>query len=144
MSRTDGFVEYTLELLEPLGPVQARRMFGAWGVYLHGRMFGIVDEGQLYLKTDDVTREAFRAAGCKPFTFESRGKVMETGYLTPPPDVGDDARELMPWARRAVEASERAAARKAPRGRRASAVAKVPLAKKGSSAKRAARPKGRR
>lgn len=115
MARTDSFVEYTVELLEKLGPVQARRMFGAWGLYFGGRMFGIVDEGQLYLKTDDVTKPDFQAAGGRPFTFESKGKVMETGYWTPPTDASDDAYALLPWARRAVDAAQRAALKKAPK-----------------------------
>ncbi|RYZ13123.1 MAG: TfoX family protein, partial [Myxococcaceae bacterium] len=65
MPRMDSFVEYTVELLEPLGPVQARSMFGGWGLYFGGRMFGLIIQGQLYLKTDDVTRPDFEAEGCR-------------------------------------------------------------------------------
>lgn len=130
MARTDSFVEYVVELLEKLGPVQARRMFGGWGLYFGGRMFGLVGDGQLYLKTDDVTRPDFQAAGCRPFVIESRGRHVETGYWTAPADASDDAYELLPWARRAVDAAARAALKKAPKKKPAEKKAVAPATSK--------------
>lgn len=114
MARMDSFVEYTLELLEPLGPVQARAMFGGWGVYHAGRMMGLIVEDRLYLKTDDTTRPAFAAAGGEPFIYDpGHGrKPVAMSYWTPPADASDDAHALLPWARRAVEAALRAAQKK--------------------------------
>jgi DNA transformation protein len=120
MARTDSFVEYTVELLEKLGPVQSRSMFGGWGLYFGGRMFGLIAEGQLYLKVDDVTKPDFKAAGCRPFVYEGAGKAVEMGYWTPPTDAADDAYALLPWARRAVDAAQRAALKKAPKKKKAS------------------------
>ncbi|RYZ35353.1 MAG: TfoX family protein [Myxococcaceae bacterium] len=127
MPRTDSLVEYTLELLEPLGPVQARSMFGGWGLYFGGRMFGIIIQGQLHLKVDDVTRADFEAEGCRPFVYESRGKAQPMNYWTPPADAEDNSRMLLPWARRAVDAANRAAMKKA--------AAKKPTAKKAPAKK---------
>ncbi|HLM46258.1 MAG TPA: TfoX/Sxy family protein [Myxococcaceae bacterium] len=122
MARMDSYVEYTLELLEPLGPVRARAMFGGWGLYQGGRMFGLIAEDRLYLKTDDTTRAAFEAAGGEPFIYDSGkgGKPVTMSYWTPPPDAADDAHALLPWARRAVEAALRAAAKKKPAAKQAS------------------------
>lgn len=129
MARMDSFVEYTLELLEPLGPVQARAMFGGWGLYYGGRMMGLIVEDRLYLKTDDTTRPDFEAAGGEPFVYDSgKGKPVTMSYWTPPADASDDAHALLPWARRAVDASLRAAQKK-------SAPAKKPAAKKSAPAK---------
>ncbi|NTX15114.1 TfoX/Sxy family protein [Myxococcus sp. CA056] len=130
MARTDSFVEYVVELLEKLGPVQARRMFGGWGLYFGGRMFGLIGDGQLFLKVDDVTRPDFQAAGCRPFIFEGGGKTVALGYWTPPADASDDAYELLPWARRAVDAAARAALKKAPKKKPAAAAKKAPAEKK--------------
>lgn len=115
MPEMDSYVKYTLELLEPLGPVQARAMFGGWGLYYSGMMIGVIVEGRFYLKTDELTRPAFEAAGCEPWTYDSaRGKSPTTmPYWTPPTDASDDAQALLPWARRAVDAAQRAAAKKA-------------------------------
>ncbi|WP_257450962.1 TfoX/Sxy family protein [Archangium lipolyticum] len=114
MARMDSYVEYTLELLEPLGPVQARNMFGGWGLYQGGRMFGLIAEDRLYLKTDDTTRPAFESAGGEPFVYDAgKGrKPVTMSYWTPPPEASDDAHALLPWARRAVEAALRAAQKK--------------------------------
>jgi DNA transformation protein and related proteins len=110
MARQNAYVEYTLELLEPLGPVRARAMFGGWGVYLGGRMFGLIIEERLYLKTDELTRPGFETAGGEPFVYDAgKGrKPVTLSYWTPPPDAVDDALALLPWARRAVEAALRA------------------------------------
>lgn len=135
MARTDSFVEYTVELLEKLGPVQSRSMFGGWGLYFGGRMFGLIAEGQLFLKVDDVTKPDFQAAGCKPFVYEGGGKAVEMGYWTPPADAADDAYALLPWARRAVDAAQRAALKKAPKKK---AAEKKPAARKAAPKKKAA------
>jgi DNA transformation protein and related proteins len=125
MARMDSYVEYTLELLEPLGPVQARAMFGGWGVYHGGRMMGLILADRLYLKTDDITRPAFEAAGGEPFVYAAgKGRQPVTmSYWTPPADASDDAHALLPWARRAVDAASRAAQKK-------SAAKKKPAVKK--------------
>ncbi|NMO19330.1 TfoX/Sxy family protein [Pyxidicoccus fallax] len=139
MAQMDSFVEYTVELLEKVGPVQARRFFGGWGLYLGGRMFGFVADGQLFLKADDVTLSDFQAAGGRPFTFESGGKPMETSYWTPPSDAADDAYALLPWARRAVDAAQRAALKKAaPKKKAAAKKQPAPTAKKAPARKKAA------
>jgi DNA transformation protein len=135
----DSFVQYNLELLEPLGPVQARAMFGGWGLYYGGMMFGLIAEGRLYLKVDEATRPAFEAAGCEPFVYDSgKGKPpVAMSYWTPPTDASDDAHALLPWARRAVEAAQRAQAKKA-------TAKKKPTVKKAPSAKKTAAPRKRR
>ncbi|RKG87195.1 TfoX/Sxy family protein [Corallococcus terminator] len=131
MPRPDSLVEYTLELLEPLGPVQARYMFGGWGLSFAGRMFGLIIQGQLYLKVDDVTRPAFEAEGCRPFIYESKGTSHQMNYFTPPADAEDNGRMLLPWARRAVDAANRSAQKK---------PAKKPAAKKAPAKEPAAKP----
>jgi DNA transformation protein and related proteins len=144
MARMDSFVEYTLELLEPLGLVQARAMFGGWGLYHGGRMMGLIIEDRLYLKTDDLSRPDFQAAGGEPFIYDSgRGKPVTMSYWTPPADASDDAHALLPWARRAVDASLRAAqkkpAKKAPAKKPAPAKAKSAPEKKPAAKKPAAK-----
>ncbi len=135
MARQDSFVEYTLELMEPLGPVRARAMFGGWGVYYGGMMFGLIADGRLYLKVDDVTRPAFEAAGCAPFVYLGSKKPVTMSYWTPPSDASDDALALLPWARRGVEAAQRsAAAKKKPAAKKATSATKRPAAKKAASA----------
>ncbi|WP_342379649.1 TfoX/Sxy family protein [Myxococcus stipitatus] len=130
MAGTDSYAEYVMELLEKVGPIQGRRMFGGWGFYFEGKMFAIISQGQLFLKVDDITKPEFQAAGCKPFVYEGKGRHVEMAYWTPPADASDDAYEMLPWARRAVDASRRAALKKAPAKKKAPAARKAPAAKK--------------
>ncbi len=139
MARQDSFVEYTLELLEPLGPVRARAMFGGWGLYDGGLMFGLIIEGRLYLKVDDVTRPAFEAAGCEPFVYTGAHKPVTMSYWTAPTDAQDDALALLPWARRGVEAARRAAAKKRKPAVKKTASKKAPAKKAATKRTRATR-----
>ncbi|HEY0093282.1 MAG TPA: TfoX/Sxy family protein, partial [Archangium sp.] len=103
--------------------------------YHAGRMMGLIIEDRLYLKTDDTTRPDFKAAGGEPFIYDpGKGrKPVAMSYWTPPADASDDAHELLPWARRAVEASLRAAQKK-PAAKKKSAPAKKPAAVKAKTA----------
>ncbi len=103
------FVAHVLDLLEPLGPVGARRMFGGYGIYLDGMMFALVADETLYLKVDDQSREEFEAAGLEPFRYTRKGKSYQMSYHAAPEDALEDAELLRDWARKAVEAAMRAA-----------------------------------
>lgn len=47
MNNDEGFIALLHELLEPLGAVSTRRMFGGHGVYCDGLFIAIVVDGQL-------------------------------------------------------------------------------------------------
>ena len=115
MAMNPEFRDYLLDQMEPLGPVQARRMFGGGGLFLDGIMFGLVADDVLYLKADDVNRAAFEEKSMGPFTYEKKGREapVALSYFEAPPDVLDDPEELCQWARRAWEAARRAGDKKA-------------------------------
>lgn len=114
---SDAFVDHCLELLAPAGGARARRMFGGHGIYLDELFIAIVAGERLYLKADEVSREAFRQAGCEPFHYVARGKTMTVDYWTLPPDAMESPALAAPWLRRAVEAAVRARAARPPRTR---------------------------
>jgi DNA transformation protein and related proteins len=103
------------ERLEVLGAVTVRRMFGGQGLFLDGRMFGLIAQGTPYLKVDDETRSDFVAVGAEPFTYgkpkDSLSKT-QLGYYEVPLTVLERDEDLVTWARRAVQVAERAAAKK--------------------------------
>jgi len=100
------------DLFAALGPVRARRMFGGQGLYLGDRVFGIEADGEIFLKVDAATAEAFRAAGSRPFVYERGGKAYAMSYWRLPDDALDDPEAAAGWARLAVEASARGGGRK--------------------------------
>ena len=107
------FVSLCVELLgEALGRVSARAMFGGWGIYRDGRMFGLIAEDTLYLKVDDKNRTAFEAEGLGPFVYDAKNKSVAMSYHEAPPDALDDPSAMRPWALSAYEAALRAGATK--------------------------------
>ena len=63
-----GFAEFTLDVLVQIGEpfessVRLRRMFGGYGIFCDGVMFGLIAEAVLFLKVDDTTRASFLEAG---------------------------------------------------------------------------------
>jgi len=99
----DSFNEFVLDQLSALPDVRAKAMFGAHGIYSGETFFGILDEGRLFFKTDAATEADYTARGMKPFTYESRGKVLTMSYHEVPPDVLEQPLELTVWARRAIQ-----------------------------------------
>lgn len=112
MTARDEDIAWFRELLEPLGPVSVRRMFGGAGLYVDGRIVGLEIEGTLYLKTDAFTRERFAEAAGQPFAYDGKGKVVTTSYWTPPDEAMDSPEAMLPWARLALEAALRSPAKK--------------------------------
>jgi DNA transformation protein len=108
-AEANEFVTHVLDLLEPLGPVSARRMFGGYGIYLDRSMFALVADDTLYLKVDDESRGEFEAAGLDPFRYTKKGKSYQMSYHAAPEDALEDAELLRDWARKAVDAAMRAA-----------------------------------
>ena len=87
--RHDGFVEFVVEQLSPLGEVRPRRMFGGWGVYVDDVFIAIVDGDTLWFKVDDGNRADYDAAGAPAFRpFADRDTVMS--YREVPADGPDD------------------------------------------------------
>jgi len=55
-SMDESFKDFVLDQLQALAGVDARRMFGGFGLYRDEIFFGIVYRGRLYFKTDEGDR----------------------------------------------------------------------------------------
>lgn len=109
------FVAHSIDLFSLAGPVQVRAMFGGYGLYLRGAMFGLLDDDEIFLKTDDACRQEFVDAGCQQWVYPSPKGPMPTQYFRPPDDAHEDAEAMLPWAGLAIAAAQRAARAKAAR-----------------------------
>lgn len=116
MSIDEGLLAWVHEALEPMGLVTMRKMMGGGTLYLDGVTFAILAEDGLWLKADAQSDAAWDAAGCPRFTYHLKdGRTGTMNYRRAPDDVDDDADAMRQWARLALEAGIRAAARKKPR-----------------------------
>jgi DNA transformation protein len=134
-----AFVSFAVDLLGSLGPVRARAMFGGHGIYCGDLMIGLVDDDEIFLKTDDETRPAFEAAGCRRWVYTGGGRTMETSYFRPPDEAHEAPEDMEPWGRLALEAARRSArAKAAKKAKRATKPAKVAKAEKAGTARKPA------
>lgn len=116
MSIDEGLYAWVEEALEPLGRVTMRKMMGGATLYLDGVVFAILDEGEIWLKADADTDDVWDRQGCERFSVTFRdGRVDTMNYRRAPSDVYDDPEAMQLWARLAVEAGLRSAAKKKPK-----------------------------
>lgn len=101
------FVDSLEEVFAGFGPIRTRRMFGGYGVYRDGLMFGLVADDVLYLKADGQSVGAFRELGLAPFEYEKNGKKVKMSYYAAPEAIFDDPERARAWAARAFEAALR-------------------------------------
>ncbi|MBJ3777933.1 TfoX/Sxy family protein [Acuticoccus mangrovi] len=99
------------ELFAPVTPVTVRRMFGGLGVYGEAGIFALVAHGELFMKVDGETRDAFEAAGSTPFVYDGSGKTVTMPYMRLPAEAFDDEERLVAFTRLALAAAARAPAR---------------------------------
>ena len=113
MVASDSFAEFLREQLAPLGRVTMRRMFGKTGVFCDGLMFGIVTNNMLCVRVDDHNRAAFKEAeSCPPLSYEKQGHTIDLSFWRAPDRLFDDPGELVTWARIALAAARRVAAKR--------------------------------
>jgi DNA transformation protein len=112
MVASDGFAEFLREQLAPLGRVTLRRMFGKTGVFCDGVMLGMVTADTLYFRVDDENRAAFKEAAAFPsLNYEKQGRTIDLAFWRAPERLLDEPEELVAWARLALAAAHRVAAK---------------------------------
>lgn len=116
MASDEGeFVAYLVDLMQSVGPVRARRMFGGHGIFLDGLMFALVADATLYLKVDPESVASFQSRGLEPFRYRKKGKTLSMSYYQAPEEVLEDAGAMNAWANLAYAAALRSAAGRAGR-----------------------------
>jgi DNA transformation protein len=103
----DGGAAVVGELFDGMAGFRIKRMFGGLGLFAGEVMFGLIDDGQIYLKTDPALEADLRAAGAHAWIYTERkgpraGIPQETSYLSLPDAAYDDADEARHWAERAL------------------------------------------
>ena len=118
MKTTSEFVEFLSEVFAQFGAIEAKRMFGGYGVYHDGLMFALVADDVLYLKADATSASSFVKLGLPQFEYLKNGKKMRMSYYAAPEDIFDDPEQAKEWANRAYEAALRAKKPKKPEAKK--------------------------
>lgn len=71
MASTAEYAHYIEhELLGFIPGITSKRMFGGWGFYKDGVIFGIIVDDEVYFKTDKSLEPKFEALGSEPFIYD--------------------------------------------------------------------------
>lgn len=105
MATSPEFTAYVLEQLEPLCPVEARKMFGGVGLYADEGIFAILSSDDvLYFKVDDGNRQDYLAAEMEQF--------LNMPYYQLPVDVLEEPDALRVWLQKSLDVARRAPRKK--------------------------------
>jgi DNA transformation protein and related proteins len=113
MTASDGFAEFLRDQLAPVGRITMRRMFGKTGVFCDGVMLAMVRDNTLYFRVDDENRATFQeAASSPPLNYQKQGSSIDLAFWRAPERLFDEPDELVAWARAALGAARRVAAKR--------------------------------
>ncbi len=101
---SEAFCAEVVARLGPIGPMTSRKMFGGFGIFHDGAMFGIVSKTSLYFKVNDETLDAYKKARSK------QHKPMP--YYSVPSTVLARTSSLHKWARTAIDVAHAPGAKK--------------------------------
>jgi len=102
------FIAYLHEVFVSFGSIQAKRMFGGFGIYHQGLMFALVIDDILYLKANEKSKHIFEQHGLTPFEFDRLGKIVKLSYYQAPEEIFDDFEHAVIWANLAYESALKA------------------------------------
>jgi len=99
-SRDESFKDFVLDQLRELDAVEARRMFGGFGLYRDETFFGIIHKGNLYFKIDESTVGEYRKRRMK--AFRPSAKQTLKSYYQVPVEIIENSDQLCEWAVQAI------------------------------------------
>ena len=63
-----------LDLLEPMGELSYKPLFGGYAICKHDAAFALVFDGAVYFKTDTTNRKDYESYNSNPLTYRKQGK----------------------------------------------------------------------
>lgn len=80
MASDQKFVDFVIDQILGAGEITAKKMFGEYGIYAAGKLFGLICDNKLFIKTTEAGREFIQEVkeappyrGAKPsFLIEER------------------------------------------------------------------------
>ena len=98
------------DVLGHIAGITSRKMFGGYGLYLDGAIFGIItDVDELRFKVDASNRAQYEALGSTPFVYtgHKNKKPVTMNYYLVPEKVQEDRERLEEWVRQSAALSKK-------------------------------------
>jgi TfoX/Sxy family transcriptional regulator of competence genes len=88
MASNQNFVDFVLEQIKNAGEITAKKMFGEYGIYSDGKLFGLICDNKLFIKPTISGREFISDVveappyeGAKP-SFLIEEKIEDSDWLS--------------------------------------------------------------
>lgn len=96
MTRDLGFLEYIKEdVLGHIEGITSKVLFSGYGIYLRGKIVGIIIDGTFYTKADKNLMEKYESCGCESFRYKRPdGKVVTMPYISVPIEALEDREKV--------------------------------------------------
>ena len=66
MASNSDFVQYIADQCSGAGDIVVKKMFGDYGIYCNGKIFGLICDDRFYLKPTDAVRSLLRVIDMRP------------------------------------------------------------------------------
>lgn len=66
MASNPDFVQYIADQCSGAGKIEAKKMFGDFGIYCNGKIFGLICDNGFYLKPTEAGRQMLRLEDMRP------------------------------------------------------------------------------
>lgn len=100
MTTSASYLEYVLTDLFANDPaIKAKPMFGGYGLYFDGRIFGIIAGDELYFKADNSNVAHYVSHSSTQFSYDKNGRNYKMSYWQVPPEIMENTHLLMKWAK---------------------------------------------
>ena len=66
MASSNDLVQYIVDQCSDAGEITARKMFGDYGIYCNGKIFGLICDDCLYVKPTESGRAVLRSVVMRP------------------------------------------------------------------------------
>ena len=98
MKKNSEFHDYVLYDLFGDNPrIISRAMFGGYGLYHDGAIFGLIVDDTLYFKVNDTNRQEFISHKSKPFQYDNGKKKVTMSYWEVPEEIMENRDTLFAW-----------------------------------------------
>jgi DNA transformation protein and related proteins len=103
MSASKEFIEYIMELLEPIAAIEGSKFFGGYGIKSDSIQFAMIMGNSLYFVVNDKTRPKYAKLNKQPFSYTTKnGKRLVKRYFEVPEDLLEEQDALLEWARESI------------------------------------------
>ena len=66
MASNPDFVQYSVDQCSGAGNIESKKMFGDYGIYCNGKIFGLICDNGIYLKPTESGRQLLRSEDMRP------------------------------------------------------------------------------